>query len=84
MTLAEWEVSADAAGRREITICGQGIPGPNFREYMRGIYDSPSIEHVRSWLFGLSDYTVRAVSGGVIWLIPGESAPHRWRRESGA
>jgi hypothetical protein len=45
-----------------------------------GVIDSPDIAHGRTWLFGLSDYTVISVSGGVIWLQPGESQPAKWRR----
>ncbi len=35
-----------------------------------GIHDVRSIEHVRTYLWDLSDYHVSSVSGGVIWLVP--------------
>jgi hypothetical protein len=50
---------------------------PKYRPIVRetgaiGIHDTPDIDHGRTWLFGLSDYVVSSVSGGVIWLVPRE------------
>mgnify|MGYP001606331381 CR=1 FL=1 len=35
-----------------------------------GIHDVRAIEHSRTYLWGLDDYFVSSVSGGVIWLVP--------------
>jgi hypothetical protein len=35
-----------------------------------GIHDSRAIEHVRTYLWDLSDYRVDCVQAGVIWLVP--------------
>ena len=48
-----------------------------------GIHDVWAIDHVRTYLWDLSDYVVTAVQAGVIWLAPRErGANHNGTRNS--
>jgi hypothetical protein len=56
------------------SFLGSWLRGHKYRPILSrdgfiGIHDTPDIAHDRTWLFGLTDYRVHGVSGGVIWLM---------------
>jgi len=59
-TLSEWHKSAGPKAERLIESHLPSI----------GVHDTRNIDHVRTFLWALSDYHVSTVSGGVIWLVP--------------
>lgn len=60
MTLERWLKNPGADKYAPITVHAPAI----------GIHDVRSIDHVRTYLWDLTDYAVESVTGGVIWLRP--------------
>lgn len=64
MTLEQWLKNPGADKLRPIIDHAPSI----------GIHDTRAIEHVRTYLWDLSDYRVSSVQAGVVWLTPKQTA----------
>jgi hypothetical protein len=67
MTLKQWLKNPGASDYTPILSHAPSV----------GIHDTRAIDQVRTYLWGLSDYWVSSVTGGVIWLMPKDEGQER-------